>query len=111
METGDLMYILPHYRFTSYALGIYVGFLLNKSRDWKISTTQLYSLLTIAFSALVVSLRLAAELTDENYEYNPTHAALMTFLPIPFCVFFALVIFCAEMKVSSKIARHPSIIS
>lgn len=102
METGDLMYILPQYRFTSYALGMYVGFLLNKSRDVKISSTQLYSLLTIAFSALIASLRLAAELTDENYEYNPIHAALMTFLPIPFCVFFALIIFSAEMNVSSK---------
>lgn len=103
METGDLMYILPQYRFTSYAFGVYVGVLLSKSRGVKFSSTQLYSLLTVAFSVLIVSLRLAAELTDENYKYNSLHAALMTFLPIPFCIFFALIILSAELGVTSEL--------
>lgn len=102
METGDLMYILPQYRFTSYAFGVYVGVLLSKPRHVKFSSTQLYSLMTVAFSVLIVSLRLAAELTDENYNYNSLHAALMTFLPIPFCIFFALIILSAELGVTSE---------
>lgn len=67
-----------------------------------ISSTQLYSFWMLAFSALIIGLRLAAELTGENYEYNPLHAGLMTLLPIPFCAFFVLTIFAAEMNVSSE---------
>lgn len=102
METGDVMYILPHFRFTSYAIGIFTGIVLRKIRDIKVSSTQLYSLWTLSFSILIISLRLAAELTSKDYDYNPVHAAFMTLLPIPFCSFFALVIFSAEKKISSK---------
>jgi hypothetical protein len=100
------MYILPPFRFTSYAIGIFSGFVLTRIREIKISSTQLYSLLTVSFSVLCVSIRLSAELTDENYKYDQLHAAAMTFLPIPFCFFFALIIFCAEINYTSKMHPH-----
>lgn len=45
---------------------------------------------------------MTAELSEENYEYDPIHAALVTFLPIPFCAFFALIVLTAEMNYSSE---------
>lgn len=95
------MYILPPYRFTSYAIGIASGYFLGKARSVKISSTQLYFVWTFVATALFLSLRLTAEMSAENYSYNPLHAALITFLPIPFCAFFALIVFTAEMKFSS----------
>lgn len=101
METADFMYILPPYRFTSYAIGIASGYFLRKARDVKISSTQIYFIWTVIGSALFLSLRMTVEMSEENYTYDPLHAALITFLPIPFCAFFALVIFTAELKFSS----------
>lgn len=102
IETADFMYILPPYRFTSYAIGILTGFTLRKVQDIKITSTQLCSAWMLIFAFLVVSFRLAAELTDENYKYNAIHAAVTTLLPIPWCVFFVLAIFTSEMKYSSE---------
>lgn len=95
------MYILPPYRFTSYAIGIASGYFLIKLRDVKISSTRLYFFWTLIGSALFLSLRLTAEMSEESYVYDPLHASLITFLPIPFCAFFALLVFTAEMKFSS----------
>lgn len=103
METADFMYILPPYRFTSYAIGIATAYFLRRLRNIKISSTQLYFIWTLTFSVLFVSLRMTAELSEENYKYNPIHAAVITFLPIPFCAFFTLIILTAEMNFSSKI--------
>ena len=97
------MYILPPYRFTSYAIGIASGYFLSKSRNVKISSMRLYFFWTLIASALFLSLRLTAEMSEENYKYDPFHAALITFLPIPFCAFFALIVFTAEMKFSSML--------
>lgn len=62
------MYILPMYRFTSYAIGIYSGLVLRKMREIKKNSTQLYFIWMLAFSALLISLRFAAELTDEEIQ-------------------------------------------
>lgn len=102
METADFMYILPPYRFTSYAIGIATAYFLRRIRHIKISPAQLYFVWTLTFFVLFLSLRLTAELSEENYQYNSIHAALITFLPIPFCAFFALIILTAEMNFSSK---------
>lgn len=102
METADYMYIIPPYRFTSYAIGIATGYFLRKARSLKISSTQFYLAWSITFTVLFFGFRFSADLCAENYEYNRSDAAFMTFLPIPFCAFFALVIITAEMKFSSE---------
>lgn len=102
MDTGDFLYILPPYRFTSYAIGILAGYYLRKIRDINITSKQLYFVWGLLLTVLSASFRLSAALTEENYEYDPMHAAWMSFLPIPFCAFFALLIFSAELKFSSK---------
>lgn len=102
MDTGDFLYILPPYRFTSYAIGIFAGHYLRKIRDINITSTQLYFVWGLLLAVLSASFRLSAVLTEENYVYDPMHAVWMSFLPIPFCAFFALLIFSAELKFSSK---------
>lgn len=102
------MYILPHYRFTSYAIGIFTGFALTKVRDIKISSTYFYFAWTLTFTVLVICFRLAAELTDSDYKYSAVHAAAATLLPIPWCFFFVLVIFTAEVKISSNFQAQNS---
>lgn len=103
IDTGDFMYILPPYRFTSYAIGLSAGYFLRRLRDVKVSSTQLCFLWTMTLSVFSMGIRLAAELCEENYEYNRVHAAVMTLLPIPFCAIFVLLIFTAELNYSSKL--------
>jgi F0F1-type ATP synthase assembly protein I len=98
------MYILPPYRFTSYAIGISTGFFFRQLQDIKISSKHLYFAWTAIFTILAVVFRLVSVLANEDYEYSAIHAAAITFLPIPFCVFFVLAIYTAEMKFSSKLA-------
>lgn len=102
METADFMYIIPPYRFTSYAIGIGAGYFLRKAKNLKISSIQLYLAWSITFTTLFVGFHFATELSAENYEYSRTHATFLTLMPIPFCAFFALIVFTAEMKFSSE---------
>lgn len=106
IETGDFMYILPHYRFTSYAIGILAGYYLRKVHQDKLSTKRLYVAWTFLLSILAVTFRLSAEMCAEHYVYNRLHAAMMTFLPIPFCAMFVLIIFTAEKNASSQFNFH-----
>lgn len=97
------MYILPPYRFTSYAIGILAGFYLRNINHLMLKPKNLYFAWTLLLTILTVCFRLSAELCGENYVYNRFHAAAMTFLPIPFCAMFALIIFTAEINPTSEI--------
>lgn len=106
MDTADFMYILPPFRFTSYAIGIFTGFAFRKARHIKVSSTQLYFAWILTLTTLFLGFRLTAELTDKSYQYNRVHAAAITFLSVPFCSFFALLIFTAEMNFSSEFVNR-----
>lgn len=40
-KTADLMYTLPPHRFTVYAMGMMLGYVLRKFKDLKLSKTHL----------------------------------------------------------------------
>lgn len=97
------MYIVPPYRFPSYAIGILAGYYLRRVHHLAITSRHLYLAWTVILAILSICFRLSTELCEENYVYDRFHAAVMTFLPIPFCAMFVLIIFTAEINSSSKI--------
>lgn len=103
-EIASYMYILPPYRFTVYAIGIALGYVLRQYKGIRLTKTQLnlgWLVVTVGlFGTLVVS----SMMSIFNYKYDILHAAYYSsFAPIPWCLFFAWTIYTAQLGYRSEI--------
>lgn len=108
-ETADKMYIMPPHRFTVYAMGIGLGYILRMFKDWKLSQCQLKIGWYLSTACLFLAFFGPAPMGDINYKFNSTHAAIYAaFAPIAWCIFFAWIILVSQLGYKSKfvILRH-----
>lgn len=102
-ETADRMYTNPPHRFTVYAMGIILGYVLRMFKNMKLTKTQL----KFGWYASIASLLLAffgpAPMGDIDYKYNATHAAhYAAFAPIAWCFFFGWIILVSQLGYKSN---------
>lgn len=101
-ESADLMYLIPPYRFSIYAMGILLGFCLRKFSDRKM--TKLQVSLGWAFASICLIATCLICLASQTY--SPLKSVLFTSLaPITFCAIFAWIIFAAHLGHKSKFTQ------
>lgn len=92
------MYILPHYRFTVYAIGIALGFILRHHKGRRLTKTQLNLGWFLATASLFGTFLASSRMSTFNYEFNRIDAALFSSIaPIPWCLFLAWTIYTAHL--------------
>lgn len=97
------MYILPPYRFTVYAIGIALGYVLRQSKGVRLTKLQLNLGWLLATAGLFATLFMSSMMSIFNYKYDIIHAAFYSSLaPIPWCFFFAWTIYTAQLGYRSK---------
>lgn len=97
-EVASFMYILPHYRFTVYAIGIALGFILRHHKGRRLTKTQLNLGWFLATAALFGTFLASSRMSSFNYEFNRIDAALYSSIaPIPWCLFLAWTIYTAHL--------------
>lgn len=97
------MYILPIYRFTTYAMGIMLGYILRNSKNIKLTSTQLTAGWFIVSALFIITALLTAFMSAYDYTFNSFDAALFSSVaPIPFCLFFAWMIYTGHLGYKSK---------
>lgn len=98
-ELFDLVYIIPPFRFSVYAVGMFLGLSLRKFKDTKLSKWALHfgwGLATLCMIAVIW-------ISISSQAYTPLTAACFSALaPIAICVFFAWMIFSAQLGHKSK---------
>lgn len=100
------MYIIPPYRFTVYAIGLMLGYCLRRYKDIKLSNLQLNLGWILTSFAIVVTLVMSSVMSTIGYKFNPLHSAIYAaFAPIPWCLFFAWIIFTSQTGYKSKKRR------
>jgi hypothetical protein len=97
------MYILAPYRFTVYAIGIGLGYVLRTYKNVKLTDNQL----TIGWIATAIgtfgTVLASSVMSVYNYKYNAFHAGLYASLaPIPWCFAFAWIIYTSQLGYKSK---------
>lgn len=97
------MYILPPYRFTVYSIGIVLGYLLRKHKGTRLTKNQLnlgWLLVSVLFLATFFA---CSMMSVYNYKFDVVDAALFSSVaPIPWCLFFAWVIYTSQLGYKSK---------
>lgn len=97
------MYILPPYRFTVYAIGIALGFILRKYKNLRLTNAQLIQGWLIATAGLFATLFSSALMSVYNYKFDILHASYYSSVaPIPWCFFFGWTIFTAQLGYKSE---------
>jgi hypothetical protein len=97
-EVANYMYILPPYRFTVYAIGIALGYILRTHKGRQLTPTQLNLGWFIAITGLIATMLGCSVMSVFNYEYDIIHASLYSSIaPIPWCFFFAWTIYTAQL--------------
>lgn len=99
-ELSDNTYILPPYRFTPYAMGILLGYVLRKYKDFMKPSKP-----TMLFGWLIATLCLIAThwMCFSSQVYSPLTAARFSAIaPITWCFVFAWIIFSAQTGYKSK---------
>lgn len=93
-ESADFMYIVAPYRFSVYAIGILLGFLLNKFQNTRLTQKQLNLGWLSAIACLIATLAICLV----NLTYTPFNDAMFAGIgSITFCAFFAWIIFAAHL--------------
>jgi dolichyl-phosphate-mannose--protein O-mannosyl transferase len=89
-----LQHIIPPFRFTIYAIGLYLGFVLRKCKNTKVTSRQLQ----LGWFAAILSLSITIGICISSQDYSPLTAACFGALaPIFWGFFFAWVIFAAQL--------------
>lgn len=93
-ESADFMYIVAPYRFTVYAMGILLGFVLQRFQDTRLTPKQL----NLGWLSAVTCLIATAAIGILNLNYTPFNDAVFAGIgSITFCAFFAWIIFAAHL--------------
>lgn len=102
-DIASFMYILPPYRFTVYAIGIGLGYMLRTYKDIRLTRKQLNLGWLFATVGLGGTLYATSMMSNFNYKFDILHAALYSSLaPITWCLFFAWTIYTAQLGYRSK---------
>lgn len=99
-EVADKMYIIPHFRFTVYALGMLVGYILRKSKQDNVKLTKGQERFGWIFSytAFIATFIISVKMNFPDYKYDATEAALYAALVPPFwCVLSLWSIYASEI--------------
>jgi hypothetical protein len=97
------MYILPIYRFTVYAMGIILGYLLRKHVNIKLSNSQLILGWIVTTTLFILTLAASSMMSVYDYSFSSVDAGLFSSIaPIPFCLFFAWMIYTAHLGYKSR---------
>lgn len=106
-DTANFMYILPAHRFTVYAMGVLLGYILRRYKDLTLTPTQLKIGWYTNTALMLIAFFGPASMGSIGYEYNPTHAAhYAAFAPIAWCSFFAWIIFTSHLGYESPLSRY-----
>lgn len=107
MNTANFMYGIPPYRFTSYSIGILMGYILRTQKPQKLGSKFINLGWIAATSAMVLTLILA---TFVHVAYSRFNMALFSALsPNLFCAFFAWIIYVSHHQSGSKYLQTHSI--
>lgn len=97
------MYILPPYRFTVYAIGIALGYILRTHKNVRLTKSQLNLGWFIATLGFLGTIFASAAMSVYNYKFSVLHAAIYSSLaPIPWCFFFGWVIYTSQLGYKSQ---------
>lgn len=103
-ETADRMYINPPHRFTVYAMGIGLGYILRMMKDLKLSERQLKVGWYLSTASVLLAFFGPAPMGDIDYKFNSTHAAhYAAFAPIAWCLFFGWIILVSQLGYKSSL--------
>jgi hypothetical protein len=92
------MYILPPYRFTVYAIGIALGYILRTHKGYQLTPKQLNLGWFIATIGLIATFLSSSVMSVYNYKFDTLHASFFSSIaPIPWCFFFAWTIYAAQL--------------
>lgn len=106
-ETADRMYIIPHHRFTVYAMGIGLGYTLRMFKNMKLTQSQLKIGWYLSVASLLLAFFGPAPMGDIDYKYDATQASnYAAFAPIGWCIFFGWIIFSSELGNKSELTRR-----
>ncbi|XP_052873828.1 nose resistant to fluoxetine protein 6 [Anopheles cruzii] len=108
-DTADHMYTLPYYRVTVYIMGVILGYACSRYKTTKLSTQQLRTGWYVSTASIALAFFGPAPMGSLHYVYNPLHAAsYAAFSPIAWCLFFAWIVFTANLGYSNKLIEFLS---
>jgi hypothetical protein len=103
-ETADRMYIMPHHRFTVYAMGIGLGYVLRMFKNMKLTQSQLKIGWYLSVASLMLAFFGPAPMGDIDYKYDATQAShYAAFAPIAWCIFFGWIILVTQLGYTSEL--------
>ncbi|XP_070502348.1 O-acyltransferase like protein-like [Chironomus tepperi] len=103
LETANFMYGIPPYRFTSYSIGILMGYILRNQQPQKLGS-KFVNIGWIAATAGMVVVMVLASLV--HYAYSPLNMAIFSAVtPNLFCAFFAWIIYVSHHQSGNKFTR------
>lgn len=104
MKSGNLLYFLAPYRFTTYALGIILGYILRNLNDFKL--TKKHSMIGDIASWACLSVTIISIASNQTLvQFNQAFYA--AFASITFCLFFAWLIVSSRYGHKSKTTFVP----
>lgn len=99
-DVASMMYIIPPYRFTVYAMGIILGYYLRKYKDVKLTRKQVLTGWFITCLNFIATIMMCAF----SVTYDPISASFFAAIaPITWCLIFCWIIFAAQAGRKSKI--------
>lgn len=93
-ETADFMYLLPPYRFSVYAIGIVLGYILRNSKNLRLTRRQLYLGWLVAVICFAASINICIMNQNHSSLRDAVFASIAT---ITLNMFYAWTIFAAHL--------------
>lgn len=107
VETGNMLYTKPAHRFTVYGIGLIVGFLVFKVREFKMTKTHYklgWIVSTLMFVAMTTS---ATQMLNINGDYDHLqHALFAALAPIFYCLPVSWIIISSQMGYKSELTLY-----
>lgn len=109
-ETADRMYINPPHRFTVYAMGIGLGYILRMFGDTKLTSSQIKVGWYLSTLSLMLAFFGPAPMGDIDYKFDATQAAhYAAFAPILWNIFFGWIIVVSQLGYKSRLRSKYSV--
>lgn len=97
------MYILPIYRFTVYAMGLALGYLLRQHKDIKLTSNQLTLGWVVTSVLFILTVVFSSFMSAYDYTFSSFDGALFgSIASIPFCLFFGWMLYTAHLGYKSE---------
>lgn len=102
-EVADRMYIIPPFRFTVYAMGMYVGWVLRRFKEHIPSINEARVGWMLGFLSFLITSIASVRMNYPDYHYNKFEAGVYAALaPATWCVFSAWIIYISEKGCNSE---------